>query len=80
MQPLKITIYSPIRYALGGGGGGGGQVLYNSPIYTFSIAVTSSCQVGNNPAATSPVSTSLLSGTYLNTDHPVNCATENNHH
>ena len=39
--------------------------------------MSSSCRVGNNPAATSPVSTSLLSGTYLNTDHPVNCATEN---
>ena len=33
--------------------------------------------MGNNPAAMSPLSTSLLSGTYLNTDHPVNCATEN---
>ena len=47
---------------------------YNSFLH---LAVSSFCQVGNNPAATYPVSTSLLSGTYLNTDHPVNCATEN---
>ena len=46
-------------------------------LFSFWIDVSSFCRVGDNPSATTPVTGGMSSGTYLNTNSPVNCVTEN---